>query len=157
MNTFQSIGYMGSDYVGTGYVSTAAVVQLPAPRNQYKTKTAKSQSSARTLGGAFYVYDRSVITRTYTAAFPKVTAAVLAQLVAFLDNDAAGYQVPFIWVDHLNISRTVKLQGSINIVPTSNLFFTITVTLVEQFTDEAIFRDWPYMGTDYVGTGYVTT
>lgn len=156
-NTFQGAGYLGTDYVGTNYVGVSNLVQLPVPNRPYKITTSKSQSSARTLGGAFYVYDRSLITRSYNLTFPKVTAAVLAQILAFFDNDTTGNQVPFTWTDHQGTVRTVKLQGSINVAQYNPIYYQVSLTLFEQFTDESVFRDWPYMGTDYVGTGYVAT
>lgn len=155
-NSFQGIGYLGSDYAGGDYAAVGAIVQTPVPRRPCRMKTAKSQSSGRTLGGSLYVYDRSVITRTYTLIIPKVTQTVLDQMFNLFDNETTGNQGQFIWTDHLGVPRTVKLHGPINAAPYSPVYYLVTLTMIEQFTDESVFHDWPYMGTDYVGTGYVT-
>ncbi len=155
-NSFQGIGYCGSDYVGSTYCAVGTVVQTPPPRRPCRIKITKSQSSGRTLGGSLYVYDRSVITRTYTLIIPKITQSVLDQLFNLFDNETTGNQGLFLWTDHLSVTRTVKLSGPINVVPYSAQYFMVTVTLAEQFTDESIFHDWPYMSADYAGTGYVT-
>lgn len=136
---------------------SATNVQIPAPRYPYATNILKAQSSARTLGGSFYVYDRSLITKEYTLIIPKVAAAVLDQISSFFDTQTMGSQIPFTWTDHLGVARTVKLRGPINASPYTPTFYKVTLTLFEQFTDESVFQGWPYLGADYVGTGYVQT
>ena len=123
---------MGAGYAGTNYCCTDVSVQLPPPKHPYKLKINKSQSSARTLGGAFYVYDRDVITRSHSLIFPKATLSQLNQILDLFDGSIGGQSL-FYWTDHLAVVRTVKLQDKISAMPTSNIYFTVSLTLVEQY------------------------
>jgi hypothetical protein len=147
--------YLGTDYVGTDYVSTALAVQLTVPRYPYGMITKKRQTGDFSLGGGFYSYDRSTLTRVWSVTFPRISSVVLDQIFSFFDGRVRGGVGFFTWEDHAGATHLVRLLGDIGCIPTNNGLFAVSFTFEEPITDESIFPDWPYLGSDYVGTNYV--
>ncbi len=132
LNRFQSIGYIGADYVGTNYVDMGTIIDTPMPTYPMQINIAKSQSAARTLGGTMYVYDRALTSKEFTMIIPKTPQTILNQIMSFFDNDMNGNQKELVWTDHLAVSRRVKLRGSVSVTPSGPIYNTVTLTLLEQ-------------------------
>jgi hypothetical protein len=136
MSSFQSLdGYIDVNYAGHDYFYVGSAVAFPVPKSPMQTDLLRSQSSARTLGGSLYVYDRTVTTKTYLLIIPKVSSAVFTQILDFFDTVCSGIRKYMTWIDPLGNPRIVKFQGVIRVIPSGPDKNSVELALIEQYSD----------------------
>lgn len=61
--------------------------------------------------GAAVVYGKGDAIAVHRLIFPRLSTATLADLYAFIASTVLGVRYPFTWIDHAEVSRTVRLTS----------------------------------------------
>jgi hypothetical protein len=96
----------------TRFVFDGVTVQFNCDPIRPAAKSIDSRQLRETdSAGNVIVYGKGEVLTSHSLTFPRVSASVLADLRAFVATAILGVRYPFTWVDHAEVSRTVKLTA----------------------------------------------